>query len=81
MDNFAPPKKQLVSIMDNRRFRKFNESFQMPVFSPHLAECAFSSQRLGALEEMEGWRGSLPIAAPPFFKLVARHVREEILRL
>jgi hypothetical protein len=34
-----------------------------------------------ALEEMEGWRGSLPIAAPPFFKFEALHVREEILRL
>jgi hypothetical protein len=51
----------------------------MPVLCPLLADALFILQRLGALEGMEGWRGSLPIAAPPFFNLVARHVREEIL--
>lgn len=53
----------------------------MPVFSPHLADALFILQRLGALEEMEGRRGSLPIAAPPFFTFEAHHVRKEILRL
>ena len=54
----------------------------MPDFSYGLAQMRFSfSNGWSALEEMEGWRGSLPITAPPFFNLVAHHVREEILRL
>ena len=65
-DNFAPPKKQLASIIDNRRFQKgLGLRASMPVFLLRWAQmCAYSPQ-VARMEEVERRRRSYLISQPP----------------